>query len=131
MTVRFSLAAQMLMRRRGMDPRRVHTLIAGRHHQDGAVCVDPKCQHPHTINEESVQNSLKAFSCMVVENYLDLSDPTKVDLSCAPSVDYWAATIDSDKFVEVELAIWQALGKALEARRAKLQAVAPPSSLAS
>lgn len=108
MQVRLTLAAQVLMRRRGIDPARI------------GVLMQPK-------EPDAVPNIIAVFSCMVAENFID-PKATRLDLNSAPSADYWATQIED--FAEVEKAVWSALGKAVEERRKKLAAV-PPMKAAS
>ena len=114
LVVRLSLAAQLLMRRRGMDPARMGELMSPR------VNNEP--------NPDAVGNVVAVFACMVAENFVDRSKPHLCDLSSAPTADYWAMQIDD--LVAVEKVIWQAEGKAVEERRKKLAAV-PPMEAAS
>jgi hypothetical protein len=117
-----SLASQVLMRRRGLDPNKLHLLIkADRIRQNDKIVEDP------TGCADWVANTITAFSCMIAENFLDLSKPTRVDLNVAPTADYWAVKAD---FAAMETAVWAALGKVLEERRAKLATV-PPMEAAS
>jgi hypothetical protein len=132
LTVKFSLAAQLLMRRRGIDIRRIPSLIAPRLHDDGAACVSPDCEQAHAPNPDAENNIMRVFACMVAHEFVALDSPNVTTLDAAPSADYWAATAESEDFAPIESAVWSALGKALEARRARLQAVPPPEvSLAS
>jgi hypothetical protein len=125
--VKFSLAAQMLMRRR-----KVPSAIAPRLHADGAGCVDPKCEQAHTLNLDAEDNIMRVFSCMVAHEFVNLDAPALTSLDAAPSADYWASIAETEDFAAIEVSIWTALGKALEARRSRLQAVPPPAeSLAS
>lgn len=128
LTVRLSLAAQLLMKRRGIDPANMGTAMQAKR------TIPNPMQHlqtdPPTItvdNPDAVQNIITVFSCMVAENYFDKSS-TKLDLGTAPTADYWATQIED--FAEVEKAVWTAVGKAVEERRKKLAAV-PPKEAAS
>ena len=120
LVVRFSLAAQVLMQRRGIDPNRLHSLTCPFIVVDGKVTTD--------INPNAIGNILTIFSCMVAENFID-PQSTRVSLDAAPTADYWATLLD-DRISEVDKTIAQSLGKASEARRAKLAAV-PPQEQAS
>jgi len=132
LTVKFSLAAQLLMRRRGLDIRRIPSLIAPRLHADGGACLDQKCEQAHTPNPDAESNIMQVFACMVVHEFVKLDAPSVTTLDAAPSADYWAAVAGPDDFARIEVAVWTAMGKALEARRARLQAVPSPAvSLAS
>lgn len=132
LTVKFSLAAHLLMRRRGLDIRRIPSLIAPRLHADGVACLDHKCEQAHVPNPDEESNVMQVFSCMVVHEFAKLDAPAATSLDAAPVADYWAAIAEDDDFVRIELAVWTALGKAVEARRARLQAVPSPAvSLAS
>jgi hypothetical protein len=129
LTVRWSLAAQFLMKRRGVDPAEAGQLMMAT-----TKVPNPNMRlqsDPPTIeigNKNAVQNVVIVFSACVAENFLDMSHPNKVDLNAAPSADYWAVQITD--FGEVEKAVWSALGKAVEERRKKL-AVVPPAEAAS
>lgn len=123
LVVRYSLAAQLLMRRRGIDPAQLHILTCPFLVRDDKLMQEP--------NPDAVQNVLTAFSCMVAENFLTERLPGVLDLNSAPTGDYWATLLDG-RLPDAEAAVAGALGKAAEARRKKLQAVAPPGeSLAS
>ncbi len=123
LTVRLSLAAQLLMRRRGLDPAKIGELMA-----PGRTVPNPNKADPPTIpNDKAVENVIIVFSCMVAENFLDKST-TKLDLNTAPTADYWATRIDD--FTAVEKVVWAAVGKAVEDRRKRL-AVVPPQEAAS
>lgn len=132
LTVKFSFAAQMLMRRRGLDMRQLPTMISPRIHADGRPCLNPKCLEEHTPNPCAEDNIVRVFACMVCHEFIKLDAPAMTSLDAAPTADYWAAVVERDDFERMEVAVWNALGKALEARRARLQAVPPPQgSLAS
>lgn len=128
LTVRLSLAAQLLMRRRGIDPAQAGALML-----PGRTVPNPHMHlqtDPPTItiaNEKAVENVVTVFSCMVAENFFDKT-ATKIDLNTAPTADYWATQIDD--FAAVEKVVWAAVGKAAEARR-KMLAVVPPQEAAS
>jgi len=128
LVVRFSLAAQVLMRRRGIDPAKIGTMmlaqIARPNESARFQCDPPTITVP---NPDAVPNVLAVFACMVAENFID-PKATKLDLGNSPTADYWATQVDD--FASVEKAVWAALGKAAEARRAKLAAV-PPKEQAS
>lgn len=127
--VRYSLAAQLLMRRRGVDPANIGQLCSPRR-----TVPNPNAQlqsDPPTItvpNAECVDNLVTVFSCCVAENFLDLKQPNRVDLNAAPTADYWATQIDD--MAEVDRAIGAAMGKATEERKKKL-ALIPPTEAAS
>ena len=112
LVVRLSLASQLLMRRRGMDPAKM------------AILMSPKIGPEQTENPDAVSHVVAVFACMVAENFIDTGMPHKVDLSIAPTADYWATQITD--LGEVERVIWAAVGKAVEERRKKL-AVVPPA----
>jgi hypothetical protein len=113
LTVRFSLAAQFLLRRRGIEPVQLGEALA-------------PTLPPHTKtappNLKCVENYVILFSCMVAENFLDKSCQT-LELESVPTADYWATQIVD--FAEVETAVTEALKKAAEERRKKLAAVPP------
>jgi hypothetical protein len=129
LTVRFSLAAQLLMRRRGIDPGNI-----------GQACNPKrKIPNPHARlqsdppmidvpNQECVGNLITVFSCCVAENFLDLAQPNRVDLSVCPTADYWATQIDD--MSAIDKAVGEAMGKWSEARQRSLAAV-PPMEAAS
>jgi hypothetical protein len=121
LVVRLSLASQLLMRRRGMDPAKMGALMQ-------PTIVDPSDPQKTLLNPDGVQSVITVFSCMVAENFIDRSQPHKCDLTAAPTADYWATQIDD--FPAVERAVWAAVGKAVEERRKRL-AVVPPTEQAS
>ena len=110
LVVRLSLAAQLLMQRRGMDAMKL-----------GALMLPVVNDVP---NPDAVQNVIIAFSCMVAENFVDQKS-TRLDLNAAPTADYWAMQIED--FSAVEKTVWTAVGKAVEERRKRL-AVVPPTT---
>lgn len=129
LTVRMSLAAQVLMRRRGLDITKPGAL------QSRFIIANPNMRlqtDPPTVegeNPDAVSNMITAFSCMVVDNFVDGIQPSKLDLNAAPTADYWATLITD--FPAVERAVMEALKKAAEERRAKLAAVPPTQEAAS
>lgn len=133
LTVRYSLAAQVLMRRRGIDPRHLlryispFKVIEG---TDGAGDSIAMQDGKPVFNEDNnvVENVLKVFSCMVAENLMDQSHPERYDLNMAPTSDYWTALIHPLQFPDIEAVIGEAMGKATEERRKLLLVVAPPSA---
>ncbi len=68
-------------------------------------------------------NRLQLFADAVAEN---ATDPTK-----APGPAYWAARIQLDQWVDIEVALGRAMGKAAEELRRNIQVVTPPAALAS
>lgn len=129
LTVKLSLAAQMLMRRRGIDVRRLPSLISPKFHPNGMGCVDPACAEPtHTENPDVGENVMKIFACMVAHEFVDLSNPSMASLDAAPSADYWTTLADFEEHQEIMVAVWTSLGKVLGARLAKLQVVPPPAT---
>jgi len=130
LTVRLSLAAQLLMRRRGIDPATIGALMS-------PVRIVPNTAarlqtDPLTIerpNPDAVSNVVAVFACMVAENFIAGQKPNQVDLSAAPTADYWATVIDD--FSTVEKAVWAAVEKAVEERRKRLAVVPPQKEVAS
>lgn len=119
-TVKMSLAAQLLMPRRGLNPMRIGEALAPVLVVDGKLTQQP--------NQNAVANYITAFSCMVCDAFIDLSHPHKVDLDSVPTADYWATQIED--FSLIESAVNDALKKAAEERRKRLAAV-PPAEAAS
>ncbi len=127
--VRMSLAAQVLMGRRGLDTNKLGELLSGRRtvpNPNMRLQTDPPTIE--IVNHNAVPNVIVAFSCMVAENFFAQMSPTRINLDEAPTADYWALQIDD--FPAVEKAVWDAIKKAGEERRAKLAAV-PPMEVAS
>ena len=130
LVVRLSLAAQLLMQRRDMDASQLGTLMLAKR-----IVPNPNLRlqtDPPTIeivNPDAVPNVVKIFACMVAENFLDKSQPNKVNLDNSPTADYWATQIED--FSEVEKAVWTAVGKAVEERRKRLAVVPPTEAAAS
>jgi len=128
LVVRFSLAAQLLMKRRKIDPAKIAEAIGPR------VVPNPNARlqtDPPTImvaNPDGVQNAVTIFSCMVAENFFDKAPAQSLDLSTAPTADYWAMQIDD--FPAIERVIWESLGKVAEEQKKKL-ALVPPTEAAS
>jgi hypothetical protein len=132
--VRYTLAAQVLMRRRGVEPGRLFAATAPRLHPGDVPCTAKgPCSVPGCRpNPDAVQNAFVVFSACVAENYVDQSRPERVNLDTVPSADYWATQLDVEDFERALKAIGQALSKMSEARQRRLQAVESPSeSLAS
>ena len=133
LTVRYSLAAQLLMRRRGVEPSRLIQATSPRLHPGDLPCIAKgPCSVPGCRpNPDAVQAAFVVFSACVAENYIELR-PERVNLDAAPSADYWATQLDSEDFERAQKAVAEALSKMLEARKRRLQAVEPPTeSLAS
>lgn len=126
LTVRFSIGAQILMRRRGIDPRRLVQATAPFELDDQGKPKQDASGAP-IRNENAVQNILIAFSAAVAENFIDQSNPDRVDLNSAPSADYWAMQLHPLQFPEVERAIGESMGKVMEAKRTQLRVVPPPN----
>ena len=128
LVVRLSLASQLLLRRRGIDPAQLGPAMhAKRTIPNPAQRLQTDPPTIEIENRDAVQNIITVFSCMVAENFFEKT-ATKLDLNTAPTADYWATQIDD--FAEVEKAVWLAVGKAVEERRKKLAAV-PPMEAAS
>src|ERR1700734_590141 len=128
-TVRFSLAAQLLMRRRGIDPGNIGAACAPRRtipNPNVRLQSDPP--EITVANPDCVGNLVTVFSCCVAENFIDLKQPGRVDLGACPTADYWATQIDD--MAEIDKAVGAAMGKWSEALRKKLAAV-PPTEAAS
>ena len=104
LVVRYSLASQILMRRRGIDPRALETLTT------------PE-------NPKQAENWLTIFGCMVAENFCT---DTAFSLNDAPTADYWAAQLSPLQFVEIPLVCNEAIKKVAEALKA---AAAPPKPI--
>ena len=130
LVVRLSLAAQLLMRRRGIDPAQMaQEMSPTKTVPNPNMRTQTDAPTVQIGNPGAVQNIVTVFSCMVAENFIDRSKPTQVDLSTAPTADYWATLIED--FSEVEKVVWSAVGKAVEVRRKKLAAVPPMEAVAS
>jgi hypothetical protein len=100
--VRYSLAAQVLMQRRGVDPLRLAELTTST---------------PAKPNPTAAANVMIVFSACVAENFLDFTEPAKLDLNTAPSADYWSTQLAPGQFDEIQTAMADALRKALGGRR--------------
>ena len=103
--VRFSLVAQILMRRRGMDPGKLDVLTS-------------------PANPEARENWLKLFACMVDENFESQAKPEAYVAGNGPSGDYWATQIDPDEFGDMCAVCNESMGKVAESLR-KRRAAAP------
>ncbi len=140
LVVRYSIASQVLMKRRGIDPRHLLRYISPFNVIEG---VDAKTGAPidtiemvdgkPVLNQQNnvVENIMTIFSCMVAENCLDQSNPDKLDLNQAPSADYWTSKLHPLQFPDVEAVVGEAMGKVTEERRKLLLVVAPPAAEAS
>lgn len=127
--VRFSIAAQLLMSRRGLDIFNLPGELARKiDATTGAPIIDlTNFAGDSTPNPRYAQNIISVFSACVAENFIDTSNPDKVDLSKAPTADYWATQLHPLQFEEVEAKVIEALGKVAAARKPRLQVVAPPN----
>ena len=136
LVVRYSIAAQVLMKRRGIDPRNLLAqmspfLLSGEYDANGkpkplldangAILRNPACE----------ENILTVFSACVAENVLDQSNPDRFDLNKAPTADYWMTQLGPLQFSQVEAVIGEAMGKVLEEQRHKLKLVAAPPEIPS
>lgn len=106
LVVRFSLAAQILMIRRGIDPANLATLLA---------ISDPL----------RTDRLLQVFAACVAENFLDPSAPTEYKLDGAPTSDYWASQCDLVDLRDIDIAIGESMGKVREALNKKRARVLP------
>ena len=118
LTVRYSMGAQVLALRRGLDP--VMKVISDKERH---MWIEAK-QGP----QDAVRNVMTAFSCMVVDNFTAGLPPHKLDFDLAPTADYWFTQMTD--FKEIELVVWKALVKAAEEQK-KTLAAAPPLAIAS
>ena len=105
LVVRYSIAAQVIMKRRGCDPKLLKELL------------DP-------ANPAARDNLLVVFSAMVAENFLD-AKPEAFSFDGAPTAEYWMAQIEPQQIFEVDRVIAESMGKVSEA----LKATAPPPRL--
>jgi hypothetical protein len=129
LTVRYSLAAQLLMRRRGIDPQNIGEACSPKRkipNPNARLQTDPPMIE--VSNKECVGNLITVFSCCVAENFMDMKQPNRVDLGAAPTADYWATQIDD--LTEIDRVVGAAMGKWSEDRQRKLAAV-PPMEAAS
>jgi hypothetical protein len=132
LVVRISIAAQLLMSRRGIDIYKLSDALARR-------IIDPENSAPVGKNDKGEplfsfipnprypDNLMFVFAAAVAENFVDQTNPDKVDLNKAPTADYWATQLHPLQFAEVQDKIEEALGKVSEARQAGLRVVAPPA----
>jgi hypothetical protein len=110
LVVRFSLAAQVLLGRRGIDIRQLSALL-------------------DKENPQGAENLVKIFAACVAENFIDQSNPATCSLGAAPSADYWAMQLGG-RLQDAANSIVEAMGKAAEALQKGL-AVVPPARAAS
>lgn len=126
LVIRPSQAAFVLMRRRGIDPGQEHVLTRPNRvfdPQEPAKVICISSGNPNWVN-----NTYICFSCCVAENYIDMSQPHRVNLDMAPTADYWALKLPD--YREVHGLYREAMGKFAEEQRTKLAAV-PPMEAAS
>ncbi len=110
LVVRFSFAAQILLRRRyGLDPGELGPALAN-------------------TNPDKVENLIKLFASMVAENFVDVGAPQQVTLNTTPTADYWLTQIDHGNLKEVDAVVAEAMGKVREAAK---RAATPPIAIAS
>lgn len=144
LVVRMSIAAQLLMSRRGLDIYQIAAELNPKMADpSGDPCVNCKGKSqdkPCVVcggtgklmvpNPHYVSNLLVTFSACVAENFINMDNPDRVDLNATPSADYWACQLHPLQFAEMQAKVMEALGKVSEARQAKLHVVAPPEAAA-
>lgn len=124
LVVKFSIAAQLLMSRRGLN---IFDLAG----ELALKIPDPSAPGKFLANPRYADNIISVFAATVAENFIDTTNPDKVDLSKAPTADYWATQLHPLQFLEVQAAVIESMGKVAGARKPKLQAVPPMQSEAS
>lgn len=133
LTVRFSVATQVLLSRYGIDPRKLSdalspNLLTEEVDAKGSrkvLLVDDK----PVPNPDYMLNTMILFACTVAENYIEDSIPDKCELSGFPTPAYWTKNIHPLQFEEVVRVINEAVGKVTEARiKSRLAAVPPPAA---
>ena len=107
LVVRYSLAAQVLMGRRGIDICKLGEMLA-------------------PTNPSGPSNMLQVFAACVAENFTGDS-PETFSLDRTPTADYWATQLSHLQFREVDRVLGEAMGKAMEELRA---AAGPPKLVA-
>ena len=107
--VRFSIAAQVLMIRWGINPNDLNSHLR-------------RGDEPHP---EGVPNLIKMFAAMVAENFLGTGPAESFSLDKAPTPDYWACHVSPLDFAAVNTVVLESVGKVAEARRA----ASPPPKL--
>lgn len=111
LTVRYSLAAQVLLLRGGIDPADLNKLLDKE---------EPR----------RVEYLIRLFAACVAENFLDPARPNEFALSNAPTADYWISQVDFIDVQAIDKAIGESMGKSREALKLK-RAPAPPIQIAS
>ncbi len=111
LVVRYSMAAQVLLVRGGIDPLQLNKLL------DKA---EPR----------RVEYLVRLFAACVAENYLDPARPETCSFTHAPTADYWLSQLDLVDVVAIDAAIGESMGKAREALKLK-RVPAPPIPIAS
>lgn len=109
--VRYSLAAQVLLVRGGIDPMNLHLLLDK---------TEPR----------RVEYLVRIFAACVAENYLDPARPEACSFLHAPTADWWFSQLDQEDVKVIDIAVGESMGKAREALKQK-RASAPPIQIAS
>ena len=110
LVVRYSTAAQVLLRRRGIDPASLNEFVG-------------------PGKPDSALNWCQIFACMVDENYAGTAGPDYA-LGRGPSAEYWLSHFDSS-LDELSDVCNRAISKVAEAQRTRLALVSPIQSQAS
>lgn len=103
--VRYSLAAQIILVRSGIDPMTLGTLLA-------------KDEPRH------VEYLIRLFAACVAENFIDHTRPYECDLRGAWTADYWMSVIQLSDIPAIDKVCGVSMGKATEAL--KNRATDPP-----
>ena len=105
LVVRFSFAAQILLKRRyGIDPSKLKEAL-------------------EPTNPDHGENLIKLFASMVAENFVDVDKPEAVVLTNTPTSDYWLTQVDHETIKAIDEVVSVSMGKAREA--AKRAATSP------
>lgn len=110
LVVRFSLASQYVMSRRGIDARKFSSLLS----------LD---------NPGAVGAMFDIFACAVAENFVDPKATPETFSVTPPTADYWAFTVPPEQWKEVCGVVNLAMVKASADLRAAKQALpeTPPN----
>ena len=94
--VRYSLAAQIILVRSGIDPQQLRFLL-------------------NKDEPRRVENLIKLFAACVAENFIDQTKPHECDLHSAWTADFWMTQVQLSDISAIDKVLGESMGKATEA----------------
>ena len=104
--VRYSLAAQIILVRSGIDPQQLRFLL-------------------NKDEPRRVENLIKLFAACVAENFIDQTKPHECDLRAAWTADFWMTQVQVSDISAIDKVLGESMGKVTEAL--KNRATEPPA----